>query len=243
MFQARILLVDDEPDFHLLFRDMLRVKPWHIDAVQNGQDALKRLEDNPFDVVILDLYMPGLSGVEVLQKIQNKGIRVDVILMTGFGKIEGTLEKTMLAGKYGAVGIIEKPFNKTKFIEVIENLLRQRNLSTYHLTMQMDAYIKEHAFNPEFKIDTLSKFFSITPRYIAKLFRRHIETTFQNRLTFYRVQKAKRLIESTDLPLYDIAEQCGFNDYRRLTAAFQRLVKMPPRKYREFYSGRNSKSL
>jgi two-component system, response regulator YesN len=233
MAESQILIADDEPDFRQLLGDMFMSKPWKLHFAAQGVEALQMLCDLPLDLAILDIYMPGLNGLEVLQRMNQRGVHIPVILVTGFGTREGTLQTAVQAVKEGAVDVVEKPFRQSHLIQTIESRLRQRDSSTNQLVSQLDAHLKDHAFDPQMSLSVLGAQFRITPRYVTELFRKHLKTTFRTRLNAYRIQKAKLLIESTDLPLYDIAEQCGFKNYRRLTAVFNREFNMPPRRYRE----------
>ncbi len=231
--RKRILLADDEADFLTMLQDTFQGKPWAISIANDGEEALQKMRGDSFDLGILDLYMPGLNGLEVIQQIQKLGLRISVILMTGYGTREGTLQKAVQAVKDGAVDVIEKPFSRKNFVALIERLLHQGDHSTRRLADQLDSYVKTHAFEPDLNLEVLSEHFHITPRYVSELFRKNLDTTFGKCLTNHRVQKARQLMESTDLPLYEIADQCGFRNYRRLTAAFHRVYKMPPRRFRE----------
>ena len=233
MANPQVLIADDDDDFRLLLRDMFLFKPWNLQFARHGQEALHMLCRFPFDLALLDIYMPELNGLEVLQGMHAQGVHIPIILLTGFGTRDGTLQKAVQAVKEGAVDVIEKPFDQDRLIETIEAKLRHRGTSTSELVRELDTYLKAHAFDANMSLRKLSSQFKITPRYVTQLFRKYLNTTFREQLNAYRLQKAKQLIDTTDLPLYDIAEQCGFKNYRRLTAAFNRAFKMPPRRYRE----------
>lgn len=234
MSEPNILIADDEAAFRDLLRDLFREKTWRLSFAQNGKEALKVLNQEDIDLAILDIYMPELNGLEVLQEMKPMGIEIPVILVTGFGTREGTLQKAVQAVKEGAVDVIEKPFRKDQLIATIESRLQHLDATTSNLAHQLDTYLQEHAFDQDMSLGRLSQAFRITPRYVTELFRKFHSSTFRKKLNTYRLEKARELIESTDLPLYEIAEKCGFKDYRRLTAAFNREFKMPPRRYREF---------
>ena len=97
----------------------------------------------------------------------------------------------------------------------------------------MDSFIKENFFRSSLCLVDLCQHFCISLGYASRLFRKHLNITFRQRLIFYRVQKAKGMLESSGMPLYLIAEGCGFKSQGRLSEAFFRLEGMPPRKYRQ----------
>ncbi|HBN27177.1 MAG TPA: two-component system response regulator, partial [Desulfobacteraceae bacterium] len=103
---ARILVVDDEVDFAEMLSLRLKEVGEFVMSVHNGQDCLKTLEGkNNIDVVILDIKMPGMDGIEVLKEIKKKFPLVEVIMLTGHGSAETAVEGM----KLGAYDYLMKP--------------------------------------------------------------------------------------------------------------------------------------
>ena len=107
MIQRRILVVDDDESLRWVTQAQLQQAGYQVDAAASGDDALDRLHDAPPDLVITDLMMPGMSGVELLRKIRIDYPEVIVILVTAFGTVENAVE----AMKAGAYDYITKPVN------------------------------------------------------------------------------------------------------------------------------------
>ena len=101
------------------------------------------------------------------------------------------------------------------------------------LAQRLEAYVKDHAYDASLRIDDLCTHFNISPRYVSKLFREHLSTSFKKCVAEHRVLRAKQLIESGDEPLYSVADKCGFRNYRQLTSTFKKVEGMLPRTYRE----------
>ncbi|MDA0746656.1 MAG: response regulator [bacterium] len=240
MQSAQILIADDDGDILEMYRDMLSSQNWNLQFVQDGSEALALLAGGKFDLALLDLYMPGLSGLEVLEDLRKKKVETHIFLITGFGTREGTLQKAVKAMKIGATDILEKPFNKRGLLSAIQGVLNRISEPSNVLSERLDAYVKAHACDSSLTVSNLSAHFRISSRYVARLFREHLGQTFRQQLSRYRVEAAKHLIEKTDAPLYSIAEKCGFKGYRQLTAAFRRIEGIPPRKYRELYADRHT---
>jgi putative two-component system response regulator len=119
---ASVLVVDDE----LGPRESLRMilKPlYEVHTAADGKEALQCLENKKFDLVTLDLKMPGISGMEVLREIRRLQRDVEVIIVTGYGNITDTKE----AFNFGAVDFISKPFNATDIVSSIHKSLERRD--------------------------------------------------------------------------------------------------------------------
>jgi YesN/AraC family two-component response regulator len=234
----RILIADDDPNLRDLFRaTILRFEPsWVVEIAGDGREALDLLCQGHFDVAVLDVQMPCLDGLEVLREAKKRGIQTDVIILTGYGDVE----KSVQAMKEGARDFLQKPIRPDKLVAVVRKAL-ESHFPSHVVAARLDAYLKEFASRPSLNLNDLRKDFHLSRSHIARLFREHFNTTFERRLSLHRVQMAKRLIETTDKPLYDIAEQCGFRDQARLSKVFRRVEGITPQKYREMgrHRGKN----
>lgn len=224
----RILIADDAPEVIDLLLELLNEESWTVEAAHDGREALEMLEGGSFDIAILDLKMPHLDGIEVLKAVQQKGIQTDVVMLTGFG----TIELAVSAMKQGAKDFLTKPARRTELLSLLRDLLHTRYPSRMTLSDRLDLFVRDHASEPLLSIEELCRQFSISSRYVSMLLKRRTGMTFRRRLAYYRVEKAKRLIETTEEPLYRIAEASGFQNYRQLTVAFKNLEGVTPRHYR-----------
>ncbi len=120
---ARILVVDDEVDFAEMLSLRLKEVGEIVMSVHNGQDCLKTLEEKDnIDIVILDIKMPGMDGIEVLKEIKKKFPLVEVIMLTGHGSAETAVEGM----KLGAYDYLMKPADFTDLTAKLEGA-RKRN--------------------------------------------------------------------------------------------------------------------
>ncbi len=113
--KAKLLLVDDEERFRTTLSKRLKESGFSADTVGSGMDALEYLGKNPTDVVILDIKMPGLSGIETLAEIRKKHIGVEVILLTGHADVPSAIEGMRL----GAFDYLMKPHDYEHLLEKI----------------------------------------------------------------------------------------------------------------------------
>ena len=107
MIQKRILVVDDDESLRWVTQAQLQQSGYQVDAAANGKEALAKIQETPPDLVITDLMMPGMSGVELLKSIRADYPEIIVILVTAFGTVENAVE----AMKAGAYDYITKPVN------------------------------------------------------------------------------------------------------------------------------------
>lgn len=115
MAMERVLLVDDEKDFTDLLAERMRSRGMDVDAANSGAEAIERASKKYYDAIILDLAMPGMDGIETLNKILSKNSDQQVIFLTG----HATVTKSVEAMKLGAVEFLEKPAKIDQLIELV----------------------------------------------------------------------------------------------------------------------------
>lgn len=120
MTKPKLLLVDDEKDFVDTLAERLELRGFQVVTAINGETALRIIENDPPQLVILDIMMPGLSGLNVLQQIKSRAPQTPVILLTGLGSTaEGTKGIHM-----GAYDFLIKPVNIDELMQKMEDALR-----------------------------------------------------------------------------------------------------------------------
>ena len=127
MKQRRILIVDDEPGIRSSLGAVLEDEGYEVESVPDGESCLSLLDTRTFDCVLLDVWLPGMDGMEVLNRIQE---RVDedrpaVVMISGHGTIETALRATRM----GAFDFIEKPLTIDKVLLVVKNAIEQRRMA------------------------------------------------------------------------------------------------------------------
>jgi len=116
---ARILLAEDDEIMRITIQDRLEKHHWHVDAVPNGKEAVTRLENENYHLVISDIRMPGLDGWQLLKFVQKTVPNTDIIMMTAFGSVDDAIESV----KDGAADYILKPFNMDDLIIRVSRIL------------------------------------------------------------------------------------------------------------------------
>ncbi len=117
--KVNILVVDDEPAIRDSLRDILEAEGYFVDCVENGEDALEALKQKTYDLMLLDIRMPGISGIEVLQYASQISPDTKIILLTA----HGTLETAMDALRHGAHDYILKPASSAAILSSVARAL------------------------------------------------------------------------------------------------------------------------
>lgn len=124
MSLTRILVVDDEKNIRLTVPQALEPLGMPVETAVNGEEALEKMAEEPFDLVLLDLKMPGMDGMDVLRSIARDQPRSRVIIVTAHGTVESAVE----AMKLGAVDYIQKPFSPAEIRELASRVLAREDL-------------------------------------------------------------------------------------------------------------------
>lgn len=120
----RILVVEDDRFFRQMYVDLLREDGYEVDTVNSGTSALELLACNEYQLVITELVIPGMGGIELLKRVKQQAPTVDVILVTGHANVESAV----LALKSGARDYLLKPFNYDEFKHTVALCFEQRRL-------------------------------------------------------------------------------------------------------------------
>ena len=115
----KILVIDDEPIVRTSCIRSLSPEGYEVKSASSGKEALELLENEPFNLVLLDLKMPDMDGIEVLKKIKNTWPDTKVVMITGYSTVE-TAVKTL---KLGAFSYLEKPFTPDTLLEIAREAL------------------------------------------------------------------------------------------------------------------------
>jgi DNA-binding NtrC family response regulator len=113
--KADVLLVDDEEQFLKVLSQRMEGRGLKVDTSTSGEEAIKKVKGKEFDAIVLDLAMPGMSGIEALKRIRSENPDVQIIMLTGHGSVETSVE----ALKAGAVDFLEKPADLNKIMAKI----------------------------------------------------------------------------------------------------------------------------
>jgi two-component system, NtrC family, nitrogen regulation response regulator NtrX len=120
----RVLVVDDETGIREAIRMTLEYEGYRVDEARSGQDGLDKATKTPYDAILLDIKMPVLDGMEVLENLREQRVPAPVIMVSGHGDISTAVECT----KRGAFDFLEKPLNRDKLLLAVRNAVRTQKL-------------------------------------------------------------------------------------------------------------------
>ncbi len=151
MNKANILIVDDEYEIRDLCSKLLRQESYYVESAKNGKEGLTMLANNFFDLVLLDLKMPGINGIEVLKEIKRNNIKTDSIILTGYATI-GTAVEAM---RLGSFDYITKPFNISQLNTTVEQCIKKRLFTTSLPTFDPSPTFTDTNYNLKTSINTI----------------------------------------------------------------------------------------
>jgi len=122
MKKLRLLLVDDETEFIETLADRLKLRDLEASIAHNGEEALSLVEEEEPDVIVLDVKMPGIDGIEVLRRVKQAHPNVEIIILTG----HGTEKEEKAARSLGVFDFMKKPADIDALVPRIRNAFRQR---------------------------------------------------------------------------------------------------------------------
>ena len=128
----RILLIDDDVNLNRVIRYQLEQHGYQVEVAYNGNEGLQLFREKPFDVVLSDIRMPDISGIDVLKAIRAIDQQVIVIMITAYG----TVEQAIHACNLGADDFLTKPFSQTQLIFVVEKAVQYRKLQTENQSLR-----------------------------------------------------------------------------------------------------------
>ncbi|NOZ78068.1 MAG: sigma-54-dependent Fis family transcriptional regulator [Acidobacteria bacterium] len=133
MHRDSILVVDDEPGIRQLVGQILQDEGYDVQTAASGEEALKAVQHDLFDLILLDIWLPGIDGVEVLKRLKASGVPVPVIVISG----HASAEQAVAAIQAGAHDFLEKPLSYDRVLVSVRNTIKQ-----FHLERRMREVLK-----------------------------------------------------------------------------------------------------
>lgn len=128
----KVLIIDDEAGIRSSLKGILEDEGFIVTATDTGEEGLHLLIGENFDLILLDIWLPHMSGIEVLKKIKSSEENAQVVMITGHGSVETAVEAT----KLGAYDFLEKPLSLEKVVLTVKNALRQKRLEEENIQLR-----------------------------------------------------------------------------------------------------------
>jgi len=133
-----VLVVDDEPNYLIVLSELLKDEGFEVITAQKGEDGFKVVQDTDLDLVITDMRMPGMDGLELLKAVKSYNKHLPVIMITAFGEVE----KAVVAMKAGAYNYLAKPFNNEELLLNIRKAIEHYSLLRENLRLRDEARVR-----------------------------------------------------------------------------------------------------
>lgn len=145
----RVLVIDDEKNIRMILAKCLSYEGYIVDTAEDGKSGIEKFKNGKYDIVLLDMKMPGLTGIDVLKELKKMDKSISVVMMTAFGTIESAVESMQL----GAVDYIKKPFTPDIIRAEVKSVLGRLKLipadtDDFNACLQ---YAKKCIINKEFE--------------------------------------------------------------------------------------------
>ena len=157
-FHPKLLIVDDEVGIRESLASILRDERYSVESVASAEEALPLIAKSEIQVVLLDIWLPGMDGMETLKRIQDLPRAPAVIMISGHGNIEAAVRAT----KLGAFDFIEKPLSLEKVIVLVRNALQQRRLAEENDTLRDELVHKYQVIGDSVPMKALRQQIAVT---------------------------------------------------------------------------------
>lgn len=245
MKKLRVLLVDDEIIIRRGFRQLFDWEAHDCEVVgeaADGMEALSQIDSLNPDIVIMDINIPIMNGLKVIQLSRMKHPETAFIIVSGYDDFAYCREALRLQ----ITDYILKPVDYEEFGACIDNLkialFQQKSAEETEggeerIINKIVRFVQNHLAE-EISLSVLAEEFHFSTQYVSQLFKNEIGVNFLTYLTNIRMEKAKKLLLSTDLPIAEVSEQTGYGDYRVFTKVFKKSEGVTPTQYRrDFMDG------
>ncbi len=239
----KIIIIDDEPKIRKGLSKILDTHPgWSVlGAFSEADSAISFVQENPVDVVITDIHMPGMTGLDMIAKLKESCKKVCFIILSGYGRFEYAQRAIDLEVKK----FLTKPTSPeevTQALEQIEaeiiqktpSILAQKPTSNL-LILRAKEYIDLN-YRRKFSLKDVAAALYISPNYLSDLFKRHTGMNFSDYLLEVRMEKSREYLMDIHYKIGDISSLVGFSDARYFSSTFRKKYQMTPLEFRSRYA-------
>ncbi|MCU4165881.1 substrate-binding domain-containing protein [Carboxylicivirga caseinilyticus] len=245
-----LLIVEDEPDVRNYIKSCFDLNYYSIFEAENGVEALKLIEEEGPDIIISDVMMPKMDGLELTKKIKGdlRYCHIPIILLTAKSSLEHLLEGL----EEGADSYIPKPFNKQHLILRVKKLIEaQRKIQEKYqatllnpkeergmsrmdkkLLQRISDLVLENEYSEKINVEDLSSQLGISRVHLYRKIKKITGLSISEFITQIRLKQALVLLRNSDNTISEIAYQVGFSTPSYFTKCFKEQIKMSPTEFR-----------
>lgn len=226
-----------------------------VGEAKNGQEGMEKIKELQPDIVITDINMPIMDAFDMFEETLDYSY--STIIISGFDEFENAQK----AIKYGVTEFIVKPIKKEDLYEAIDRAIEERKIwkviqerksnkekligidllipqeevVSDRVVLEMINYVKQN-YSKKFIFEDVAKEIGYSPTSLYNKFKKGTSLTFNDYLNRYRIQQAVHILINTDELVYEIAEKCGFNNYKYFNKVFNKYIGITPSEFKDSVS-------
>ena len=237
-----IMIVEDEYLVRQGIASLVNYEQFGMQVIaqaENGREAWQKFQENPADILLTDINMPQMNGLELSKLVRDQAPKCHIVFLTGYDDFD----YARTAIKLGADDYLLKPFSKDDVEEMLAKVQTKldkerkkaqiQNLVDQGQHSELEEAIHERLADSELSLKNLAFQLGFSPSYLSVLIKKELGLPFQDYLIQERMKKAKLLLLTTDLKIYEIAEQVGFEDMNYFSQRFKQVVGLTPRQFKK----------
>ena len=237
-----IMIVEDEYLVRQGIASLVNYEQFGMQVIaqaENGREAWQKFQKNPADILLTDINMPQMNGLELAKLVRDQAPKCHIVFLTGYDDFD----YARTAIKLGADDYLLKPFSKDDVEEMLAKVQTKldkerkkaqiQNLVDQGQRSELEEAIHERLADSELSLKSLALQLGFSPSYLSVLIKKELGLPFQDYLIQERMKKAKLLLLTTDLKIYEIAEQVGFEDMNYFSQRFKQVVGLTPRQFKK----------
>ncbi|MDY5964086.1 MAG: response regulator [Peptostreptococcus porci] len=245
-----LLIIEDEELVRKGISSLIDFDKMGIGSVyeaENGEVAWDIIVEQRPDIILSDINMPHMDGITLAKKVKELDKDTHIVFLTGYDYFDYAVS----ALKLGADDYVLKPISKKDVENILINITNKlnqerREKAVYELISENEqnpcgssgsdellCIINQKIYCSDFSLKDLANQMGFSTNYLSTFIKKHLGMSFQDYLTKNRIDRAKILLLTTDLKIYEIAEQVGYEDVNYFSSRFKQYVGMTPRQYQK----------
>ncbi len=231
----KVLIVEDEIGTRNLLKIIVKWEELHMKIIgeaSNGREALFHMEKELPDLVVTDIKMPVMSGIELAEEIMKKYPSIKVIIITAYDEFKYAQQ----AIRAGAADFILKPMKRQEVREAllkVSGQIEKEEESSPDVMEQVRNYLEEHFAESELSLSAVAEIFFLNPSYLSRAFRKRHGMTLVECLNKIRLEKACDYLRSGDFKAYEVAEKVGIPNPDYFGRCFRKYTGMSVNDYKK----------
>lgn len=247
----KVLIVDDEKLERILIR---RGYKWEdngfevVGEAASGAEALEMVESLKPQIILTDISMPKMDGLELSEKILKINPAAYIVIITGYREFDYARR----AIKIGVEDFLLKPVNIEELINITKKIKEKITFKEYQKSMnkivdirdserikqgnrvvnEAIKYVDDNLFDPELTLKLVSSKVFSNESYLSRAFKKEIGVSFIEYISKKRIEESVRLLNTTDMKVYEIAEKIGFRDSHYFGLCFKKHIGMTIKEYK-----------